>query len=102
MTDIQEKLWDLLPIIRRNVYHHAFEGSFSLKYVLPALVPDMSHEDMTVGDGMEAGIAWKKMISAVATAEEKNRLKRVLLDYCGQDTIAMVRLVETLRSVGIN
>jgi hypothetical protein len=39
IEDIQARLWDLLPIIRNHVYHPAFAGSFSLKYVLPALVP---------------------------------------------------------------
>jgi hypothetical protein len=30
---------------------------------------------------------------------ECDRIRKALLDYCGQDTLAMVRMVETLRSV---
>jgi hypothetical protein len=28
---------------------------------------------------------------------ERDRIKKALLDYCGQDTLAMVRLIEKLR-----
>src|SRR5450759_1607652 len=41
---IQSRLWDLLPVVRNHVYHPAFAGSFSLKAVLPALVPEMTRE----------------------------------------------------------
>jgi predicted RecB family nuclease len=54
---IQQRLWDLLPIIRNHVYHPAFGGSYSLKMVLPALVPEMTYEGMEVADGQAAGLA---------------------------------------------
>jgi hypothetical protein len=37
----------------------AFAGSYSLKYVLPALVPDMIYEGMEVANGTDAGVAWE-------------------------------------------
>ncbi len=45
---IQQRLWDLLPIVHDHVYHPAFGGSYSLKSVLPALVPEMTYEGMEV------------------------------------------------------
>lgn len=39
IASIQRRLWDLLPIIRNHVYHPKFAGSYSIKNVLPALVP---------------------------------------------------------------
>ena len=50
---IQSRLWDLLPIIRNHVYHPAFGGSYSLKSVLPALVPE--HDLRRHGSGGRAG-----------------------------------------------
>src|SRR5580700_5157822 len=47
---IQGRLWDLLPIIRDHVHHPAFGGSYSLKSVLPALVPEMTYDGMEVAD----------------------------------------------------
>ena len=31
---------------------------------------------------------------------ERDRIKRALLEYCGQDTLAMVKLLEKLRLFG--
>ena len=37
--NIQERLWDLLPVMRAHVYHLAFCGSYSLKRVFPPWSP---------------------------------------------------------------
>jgi predicted RecB family nuclease len=96
ITGIQDRLWDLYAVIRANVYHPGFAGSFSLKSVLPALVPEMSYKGMEVSEGSEAGMAWEKMIRDQVDAAERNRLREALLAYCKQDTLAMVRLVDVL------
>jgi hypothetical protein len=31
-------------------------------------------------------------------ASERDKIRKALLDYCGQDTLAMVRLLEVLRA----
>ena len=98
ITKIQRRLWDLLPIIRDHVYHPAFGGSHSLKSVLPALVPDMTYEGMEVADGQAAGLAWESLIHGGLEEIERQRIRKVLVDYCGQDTLAMVRLLEKLKS----
>jgi Domain of unknown function(DUF2779) len=95
---IQSRLWDLLEVIRSYVYHPAFMGSFSLKKVLPALVPDMSYEGMEVSEGSEAGLAWDTMVRGEVDEGEKKQLREALLAYCKQDTLAMVRLLEMLQS----
>jgi len=96
IKNIQARLWDLLPVIRNHVYHPAFAGSYSLKSVLPALVPEMTYEGMTVADGVDAGLAWGSLIRGVGDQAERERLSQALLDYCGQDTLAMVRLLKAL------
>jgi predicted RecB family nuclease len=96
ITRIKAAMWDLLKVIRRNVYHPAFSGSYSLKSVLPALVPDMSYDDLGVAEGGQAGIAWGRLIDPATSVEEKDQLKRALLEYCGQDTLALARIVEVL------
>jgi predicted RecB family nuclease len=96
---IQRRLWDLLPVVRNHAYHPRFAGSYSIKNVLPALVPGMTYEGMEVADGTEAGLAWESLIRGGLDQDERNRIRKALLDYCGQDTLAMVRLVEVLRSI---
>ena len=94
---IQTRLFDLLPVVREHVYHPAFAGSYSIKSVLPALVPEMSYDGMVVANGQDAGLAWESLVRGSSDCGERERIRTALLDYCGQDTLAMVRLVETLR-----
>ena len=56
---------------------------------------------MDVANGTEAGVAWKALVYGGLDCDERDRIRKALLDYCGQDTLAMVRLVERLRSVSI-
>ena len=97
IAKIQPRIWDLLPIIRSHVYHPAFAGSYSLKSVLPALVPGMTYEGMEVADGQAAGLAWGSLIASDCSEAERQRKRKALLDYCGQDTLAMVKIIERLR-----
>lgn len=97
---IQARLWDLLPVIRNHVYHPAFAGSFSLKSVLPALVSTMTYDGMEVANGQDAGLAWESLVRGNLVQSERDRVRKALLDYCGQDTFAMVRLLEALRLHG--
>jgi hypothetical protein len=94
---IQRRLWDLLPLVRNHVYHPAFAGSFSLKAVLPALVPELTYEGMEVANGQDAGLAWESLIQGGLDRDEHQRVRKALLDYCGQDTLALVKLTEMFR-----
>ena len=93
---VQDRLFDLLPIIRQHVYHPEFAGSYSLKSVLPALVPQMSYAGMQVADGQDAGLAWESLVRGNLDAGERDRIAKALLDYCGQDTLALARLLQKL------
>ena len=94
---IQARLFDLLPIVRGHVYHAAFAGSYSLKSVLPALVPGMSYDGMEVTDGQDAGLAWEKLIRGKLDQTETKKITKALLGYCGLDTLALVKLLTELR-----
>ena len=96
VKSFQERLWDLLPVIRSHTYHMNYQGSFSLKDVLPAWVPEMTYEGMGVSDGDQAGVVWDAMIHGRFSEHEKKKVKQDLFAYCRQDTLAMVRLVEVL------
>jgi predicted RecB family nuclease len=98
IKEILSRLWDLLPIVRNHAYHPAFAGSYSLKAVLPALVPEMSYEGMAVANGQEAGLARESLVRGTADQSEREGTRKALLDYCGQDTLALGRLLERLRT----
>jgi hypothetical protein len=79
------------------VVHPNFEGRFSIKYVLPALVPSMSYTDLAISDGNAAIGAYLKLMDTKVSEAAKKEIRKDLLIYCGQDTLAMVKLVEVLR-----
>jgi predicted RecB family nuclease len=93
---IQRRLWDLLPVVRDHVYHPAFHGSYSLKSVLPGLGPDMTYEGMEIADGQTAGLAWESLVRGELDQREREKIERALLEYCGQDTLGMVKLREVI------
>jgi len=94
---IQGRLFDLLPVVREHSYHPAYAGSYSIKSVLPALVPSLTYAGMEVANGQDAGLAWESLVRGGLGREERNRIKKALLAYCGQDTLALVRLLQELR-----
>jgi predicted RecB family nuclease len=100
IKNIQTRLFDLLPLVRNHIYHPAFAGSYSLKSVLPALVPRMTYVGMEVANGQDAGLAWESLVRGVLDQAERERIRKALLNYCGQDTLALLRLHEVLRVNG--
>lgn len=91
-----DRFKDLQAVIKNHLYHPGFHGSFSLKAVLPALVPDMSYEKLALQEGGHASMAYLRMIDPATPPDEKERIKRDLLAYCGYDTLAMVKIREEL------
>jgi predicted RecB family nuclease len=98
---IAERLVDLLPIVREHVYDPAFGGSFSLKRVLPALVPGLGYDDLAIGDGALASVMLERLLWGGETlgSDERSRLREDLLGYCARDTLGLARLLERLRSL---
>ena len=97
---LELKLVDLLPVVRNHVYHPQFHGSFSLKSVLPALVADLSYDDLEIKDGALATLElWRLIFDPEQFGERKRvRTRRALLAYCERDSWATVRLLERLRA----
>ncbi len=85
------------------MYHPDFYGSFSLKAVVPALVPELSYGDLGIADGELASAEIARMLFRPETLSEAEReqLRADLLAYCARDTEVMVGLLERLRTLPI-
>ncbi len=101
LLEIADRIDDLLPILREHVYHPAFEGSFSIKSVLPALCPELSYDTLTVRDGSTASWVLETIMTDAGrySAEEMARHVDALKAYCKLDTWAMVALLGKLREL---
>lgn len=95
---ITSNLIDLAyPFQKRFLYHWQFNGSYSIKAVLPALVPELGYNTMEIRNGEMAGIAYARMQKS-GDPEEIEQIRKALLDYCRLDTFAMVKLLEALKN----
>ena len=90
------RLVDLNAIVTAHVYHPAFRGSTSIKTVLPTLVPDLSYDDLVIRDGDAAMTVFARMAREEMPEQEIAANRTRLLEYCGRDTLALVRLHEAL------
>ncbi len=101
---LENKLIDLLPVVRENVYHPDFLGSFGLKYVLHPLVPELTYDDLVIVDGLVASVEIARLlfVAGKIAPEERTRVRQDLLNYCERDTWAMVKVLERLKELAVS
>jgi hypothetical protein len=100
LHDVNRRVFDLMEIFSNQLYSHSnFFGSASIKKVLPVLVPELNYKDLGIGEGMTAQLRWMKAAAGEYTSEGARHVYDDLIEYCGQDTLAMVRIYEHLCEV---
>lgn len=102
LMNIHDHIVDLMvPFQKRHYYCRGMQGSYSIKFVLPALFPDDPELDYHnlegVHNGTEASAAFEQMEKM--TPEEQAACRSNLLKYCGLDTLAMVKVWQKLTEV---
>lgn len=95
MKRFNDNMVDLMvPFKNRDYYRKEMKGSYSIKYVLPALYPDDPELDYSnlpvVHNGFEAAHAFLSLRDK--TPEEQSEIRDGLLKYCELDTYAMVKI----------
>ena len=94
---ILKRLCDLHAIIKDHYYHPAFNGSYSIKSVLPAVVPSMGYDDLVIKEGGQAASEYYRMVFFESDWVKQSMIREALLRYCARDTLAMVELRKVLR-----
>ncbi|WP_296862205.1 DUF2779 domain-containing protein [uncultured Methanobrevibacter sp.] len=86
----------MIPFRNRDYYTKEMKGSYSIKYVLPALYPNDSELDYKslslIHKGDEASNAFLTLKDK--SLEEQKVIRKALLEYCKLDTLAMVKIWE--------
>ena len=88
----------MVPFRSRHFYTPEMKGSYSIKQVLPALVPNLSYKGMNIADGGTASASFMSLFNETNT-EVINKVREDLLKYCELDTFAMVKIVEKLNEL---
>ncbi|MFQ5729884.1 MAG: DUF2779 domain-containing protein [Waddliaceae bacterium] len=86
----------MVPFRQKHIYNKKMNGSYSIKSVLPALVPEMGYEGMAISDGGQASNTYATL-HLVQDEKERQAIRKDLLEYCKLDTLAMVRIIENLK-----
>ncbi|WP_390881672.1 DUF2779 domain-containing protein [Aliarcobacter cryaerophilus] len=89
----------MIPFQNKDYYHPNMKGSYSIKYVLPSLVPEFENaykELDLIHNGGEAMEAFANL-SKIEDEKLKQRYRDSLLEYCKLDTLAMVKILEKLK-----
>lgn len=117
-TEYRERLEDLLPRLRdmgaatnKWVFDKGFHGRWSLKKVYPVLVPGADSESIHEGDGVvsydeldgvargdEAAMVLLEYLRPGTSAERRQAIRDMLLEYCKLDTWATVEVLRVVRS----
>lgn len=102
LLKINDNIKDLMiPFKNRDYYVKEMDGSYSIKYVLPALFkdePSLNYHNLDlVHNGSEAMDTFKKLGSY--SKEEREKVRESLLKYCELDTYAMVKIYEKLKEI---
>ncbi|MBI9045406.1 MAG: DUF2779 domain-containing protein [Anaerolineaceae bacterium] len=101
LSHMNERIYDLGEFISNGYYlHPGFKGSWSIKNVLPVMIPELSYHGMEIGKGDQAMMAWWNLVTDKIPIDEIDQTKRSLLKYCEMDTLAMVRIFLALAEKG--
>jgi hypothetical protein len=112
LLDMVDRLVDLMDFVKGNkkffinlgfdqeqsdgfcYYHNDLNGSFSIKKVLPVF-SHLKYDGMPIGNGTDALVAYANF--PYMEKKEFDKTYQDLLEYCKQDTWAMVEILDALR-----
>jgi len=96
IASVLSKFVDLMePFQQKDYYLSSMRGSYSIKNVLPALVPSLSYKTLNIQEGGTASATFAAL-KHEKDADVVSQTRKDLLAYCEMDTWAMVKLLEEL------
>lgn len=85
----------MIPFKQKWYCTPEMRGSNSIKYVLPAFVPELSYNELKIKEGGTASNTFLSMVNETFEVDVKET-RRHLPEYCSLDTYAMVKILEKL------
>ena len=102
LTAMDDRFIDLLKPFQQLMYYHPdFNGSFSIKSVLPAMFPNdaaLDYKALDIQAGDMASMIYADL-DRIDDANERQKTREALLEYCKLDTLAMVMIWQELRNI---
>lgn len=98
---INERIIDLLPMVKANYYHPHMQGSWSIKTVMSTVAPELDYAQLIIENGSDVQVAYQEIVHAATPEARKQALTEGLRDYGTLATLAMVRLTWFLEGYGV-
>ncbi len=97
---IRARIFDLMDIFMKKYYYSPkLLGSYTIKDVLPVLVPELSYKELNIRDGGTASNTFADMVNDRPMEKSYDVLRKDLLEYCRLDTWAMVKIFEVIEKM---
>ena len=89
----------MMPFKKKYYCHPGFCDSYSLKNVLPVLVPALDYKNMVVSKAEDAFLAFHAYVERKIDDAGWEMAQMGLLAYCGLDTAGMVAILAILKGI---
>lgn len=100
LESVNARVVDLMDVFSEQmVVHPRFRGKTSIKWVLPALVPELSYKELAIQEGATASETWNAIVTGELEADAAEKARTDLLAYCGLDSLAMLEIWSALRAI---
>ncbi len=97
LNNVNNRVYDLMEVFsKQHFVHPGFNGSTSIKAVLPVLAPNHSYKEMDIQNGQNASVRWFDAITGAVDSDLAEQTFDALLKYCCLDTLAMVEIYRYL------
>jgi hypothetical protein len=97
LNNVNDRVYDLMEVFsKQHFVHPGFNGSTSIKAVLPVLAPNHSYKEMDIQNGQNASVRWFDAVTGAVDADVAEQTFDALLKYCCLDTLAMVEIYRYL------
>ncbi|MEJ7902060.1 MAG: DUF2779 domain-containing protein [Thermomicrobiales bacterium] len=100
LLDVNSRMIDLMDVVRKGYWvHPEFNGSASIKKVLPVIAPELAYDFLDIGDGAQASERWFEAVMGdplTMTERERSDVFAALRIYCRHDTLALIRIWQHL------
>ena len=94
---VNSRVYDLMDIFTKQYHvHKDFQGSTSIKAILPVLVPELSYKKLGIQEGGTASQKWTEMTTGAISQPEKDLIAHNLREYCKLDTFAMYAIFKAI------
>ena len=100
LRGINKRMFDLMVIFRKKWYvEPEFRGGWSIKTVMPVLVPDLSYKNLNIQEGGEASASWYILTDPKTPEDQRKQLYDDMIEYCRLDVFGMVKILEHLQKI---